>query len=116
MTYPWKTMSPKDSIHLIRLTMLSDLHIRSLHNLYQPLLGKDAVSLFMTLKETLDQTSEKDVMLSDLLVQLDSGVKEFYEARIRLEAYGLIRVYVHDSDSTRSAIGLSCPMLPEQFF
>ncbi|GAA0475779.1 DnaD domain protein [Alkalibacterium sp. s-m-22] len=116
MTYPWKTMSPKDSVHLIRLMMLSDLHIKALHNLYQPLLGKDAVSLFMTLKETLDQTIEKDVMLSDLLVQLDCGVKEFYEARIRLEAYGLIRVYVHDSDSTRLAIGLSCPMLPEQFF
>lgn len=116
MEYPWKNISPKDTVNLMKFTFISDLHMRSLISLYQPLVGKEAVSLYLILKEYLDQTVDQETMLSDILAQLNCGVKDYYQARIKLEAYGLIRVFKHQSDDSNYALGLEAPMTPYSFF
>lgn len=116
MNYPWKTISPKDTISIMKFTILSDLHLSSLISLYQPLVGKEAVSLYLILKEYLSQSIQKEMRLSDILTQLNCGVKEYYQARIKLEAYGLIRVFKNKSDESSYALALEAPMNPQQFF
>ncbi|MTE24957.1 Replication initiation and membrane attachment protein, partial [Microbacterium sp. ZXX196] len=45
------------------------------------------------------------------------GLKDIYEARLKLEGIGLLKVYVNKDEETRSFIyELLPPLTPEQFF
>ncbi|MCC5895147.1 MAG: DnaD domain protein [Alkalibacterium sp.] len=116
MNYPWQTISPKDTVTLMKFTILSDVHVKSLVSLYHPLIGHEAMSLYLVMKEYLDQSVKVEMMLSDILIQLNCGVKDYYQARIKLEAYGLLRVFKHTSDESSYALALEAPMNPHQFF
>lgn len=116
MSYPWKSISPKDSLYLLKSSVLTDNHTRTLISLYQPLVGREATSLYLLMKEYLAECTDKEVVLADLLAQLSLDVKGYYTARIKLEAYGLIRLYKHKDNETQYALSLQSPLSPEQFF
>lgn len=116
MSYPWKSISPKDSLLIIKSAILTDSHTRTIISLYQPLIGREAVSLYLLMKEYLAETTDKEVVLADLLAQLSIDVQGYYAARIKLEAYGLIKVFRQKENETTYAISLQSPLSPEQFF
>lgn len=116
MNYPWKHISPKDTLQVTQSTILSNLDSRIIASLYQPLAGVQAISLYMLLKETSETCFKADLMLSDVLTQLNIGIKEFYEARIRLEAYGLLKVYQHTQHEDAYVLFLQPPLSAEGFF
>lgn len=116
MSYPWKSINPKDSLRLIKKAVLSESHTKTVLSLYQPLIGRDATSLYLLMKEYLAETTDKEVVLSDILAQLSIGVQDYYTARIRLEAYGLIKVYRHSKEDRQYVLSLQSPLSPEQFF
>lgn len=116
MNYPWKHISPKDTLQVAKSTILSNVDSRIILTLYQPLAGIHATSLYMLLKETIDETHKAEMMVSDILAQLNIGVKEFYEARVRLEAYGLLKVYQHTEDDDSYLILLQPPSSAKDFF
>jgi len=116
MSYPWKHLRPKDSLILTKTTVLSDLDVSTVASLYQPLMGVQAASLYLLVKEYLDVSDVKELPLSDILTQLDIGLREYYEARIKLEAYGLMKVYVHTETENAYLLNLEAPLHPSQFF
>lgn len=116
MSYPWKSISPKDSLRLIKNAIFSDSHTSTVISLYQPLIGREAVSLYLLMKEYLAETTDKEVVLADILAQLSIDVQGYYTARIKLEAYGLVKVYKHKTDETHYGLVIQSPLTPQQFF
>ncbi len=116
MNYPWKEISPRDTLQISQSRLLSDLDKRTVVSLYQPLTSIQAVSLYFLMNEYVVTHSSPVVFLSDILSQLDIGIKEFYEARIKLEAYGLLNVFQHSENRHDYKIAIEAPMTPEQFF
>ena len=116
MSYPWKNLRPKDTLVLSKSSVLSDLNVSCILSLYQPLMGIQAGSLYLLIKEYLNTRDEKEVTLSDIMTQLDMGIKDYYEARIRLEAYGLLKVYSHREKKDTQLLILEAPLHPVHFF
>ncbi|MER2063040.1 MAG: DnaD domain protein [Alkalibacterium sp.] len=116
MSYPWKNLRPKDSLTLTKTAILSDLDVSTVASLYQPLIGVQAGSLYILIKEYLDVAEVKELSRSDVLTQLDMGVRDYYEARTKLEAYGLLKVYVHTEKENTYLLSLEAPLHPKQFF
>lgn len=116
MNYPWKEISPRDTLQLSQSAILSDLDKRTVVSLYQPLISGTAVNLYLLLNEYVMTNASPVIFLTDLLSQLDVGIKEFYEARIKLEAYGLLKVYQHSENRHDYKIGIEAPMTPKRFF
>ncbi|MCR8969450.1 DnaD domain protein [Facklamia sp. 7083-14-GEN3] len=102
---------------------LSFQQLQCLTQLYQPIIGTDAVGLYLTLahqpREKLNWTYR--MMHSRLLPILNMGIGDFNQARIHLEAVNLIRTYrdekSHD-DYTRQTIfyEMQMPLSVEHFF
>ncbi len=116
MNYPWKNLSPKDTLMLTRSSILSDLNVSTILSLYQPLMGTQATSLYLHIKEYVSMQNEKELALSDIITQLDFGLKEYYEARIKLEAYGLLKVFKQKNNDAHSLFVLEAPLHPVNFF
>lgn len=96
---------------------LTDYDRQVLLDLYQPLLGSNALSLYQLLwnqRQTL--VSERN-QHSQLLNLLDIDAPHFYQARIKLEAVALMHTF-----STKDALGqyliyqLHEPLRPQEFF
>ncbi|GEK91437.1 replication initiation and membrane attachment family protein [Alkalibacterium kapii] len=116
MSYPWKNLSPKDTLILTRSEIISDLDVSTVLSLYQPLMGLKAASLYLAIKEILSASESKELPLSDILSHIDLGIREYYEARIKLEAYGLVKVYRHRENEEAYLIIIESPLTPKQFF
>lgn len=118
MSYPWKNLSPKDGYTVRQISLLSDVDQRIVTALYQPLIGLSAYSLYMVLTEesrsAAGQRQEK--LTAELLSSLDIGVAEFYQARIRLEAVGLLRTYKKKSEEQVYVYELHPPLSASDFF
>ncbi len=84
--------------------------------LYQPLIGVDAFSLYMTLWSLLDRKKLKSAKYynSKLCDMLDITIDELFAARTRLEAIGLLDVYASE-DNTRLLYELKAPLTAESF-
>src|SRR5690625_2182946 len=93
---------------------------KSLTHLYQPLIGLEAIMLYQTLLHEIDlQTHDKPVMQTHhtLMNYLDLPLDTIYEARLKLEAIGLLKTYEHQSNGHRAYIYiLQSPYAPEHFF
>lgn len=96
---------------------LTDYDRRVLMDLYQPLVGSDAISLYQLL------WNQRQVLLSErkqhaqLLNLLDIDTQHLYQARIKLEAVALLHTF-----STKDTLGsyliyqLHAPLSPQKFF
>lgn len=83
--------------------------------MYQPLIGSDAISLYLTLWAEAEGAAG-DATHYHLMNTLGKPVKAVFESRIQLEAIGLMRTYRKDADG-RSFIYELCPPLdPKTFF
>ena len=94
-----------------------DRHI--LTDLYLPILGTEAFSLYLLLWEKLPN---KEVITqrkshSELMSLLGIDLKRFYEARIKAEALGLIRTFEKKDDlGSYYVYQLFEPLSPDDFF
>ncbi|CQR48098.1 Replication initiation and membrane attachment protein [Paraliobacillus sp. PM-2] len=94
-------------------------HLQSLMQLYQPLIGVHAVSLFMTLLSQYESSPNKqDPYTHHSLMQfVNLSLPEIYQARQKLEAIGLLETYQLDNDNeTIFTYQLMMPCTPLQFF
>ncbi len=94
-------MKPSPSQIQIKVYGLSDLshvHVHTLSLLYQPIIGKEAFSLYMTLHALLDKTSLRSVMypLSFIMDALKLSETQFISSRKSLEAIGLLDTHYGD--------------------
>ena len=118
MSYPWKSLSPKDGFIVRQQTLLSDIDQKLLTFLYQPIIGPVAYSLFMTLWTEVEEESywSETLLHSELLSLLNIGIPDFYQARVKLEAIGLIKTYLQTDPEKKYIYELYQPQDSESFF
>ena len=86
-------IKPNTQFELCVTQMMTSEELQILTLLYQPIIGPQAVSLYMTLT-MLGSKSQSSVFLHHLLVQvLNIKIEELLELRYKLEAVGLVQVY-----------------------
>lgn len=118
MSYPWKNLDPKDTLQIVSNQWITEVDVHVLTSLYKPIMKQPAYGLYMTLKSfiELNKSNKDKLMLSLLISELDIGIPEFYQARIRLEALGLLETHRHVSDSDMYVYQLNKPLNPKEFF
>ncbi|WP_377888215.1 replication initiation and membrane attachment family protein [Alkalihalobacillus sp. R86527] len=115
----WKELLPVDTFQVEAAGLLHEYDRKILTLLYQPLIGAEAYSLYMTLWSTYEhQVSSPSTMTHhSLKVMMRWDLKKVLEERKKLEGIGLIKVYLKKGDDPRHfAYELHPPLTPERFF
>ncbi|QDP40828.1 replication initiation and membrane attachment family protein [Radiobacillus deserti] len=97
---------------------LSTEHLQALTHLYQPLVGLDAVGLYLTLSNDLSiSNDEEQATHHALMTYLGMPLDRIYTARLRLEAIGLLRTWKNeDIDELASyQYQIQLPFTPRNF-
>lgn len=113
------TLLPADNYVVVNKTILTGNDKVNLINLYEPIIGPLAISLYLTLWSDLDRT----LTFSDsynhhhLMTFLKSNLNDIKEARSALEALGLIKTYYKEGDNINYYIyELYSPISAYEFF
>ncbi|QHS22977.1 helicase DnaB [Virgibacillus sp. MSP4-1] len=92
-----KSLLPNDRYYTKLQTSCHEDYVLALTHLYQPLIGIQAVSIYLTMvseaRMNRDCSTHHHIM-NTVNIDLD----DFYEARIKLEAIGLLKTYMADTD------------------
>lgn len=112
------TLLPADRYVVVNKSILSDTDRSIIINLYEPLLGSLAVSLYFTLWNDLGTLNliSRDLIHHHLMVVLKSGIGSIKLARESLEAFGLLKAYVKNGDVNDYVYELYSPLTPQEFF
>lgn len=105
-------------IYQVRSSYMLDLTgYKTLLQLYQPLIGMEATSLYLTLHSELDQmTLTKSPSLISRLCKISGfSLSLLYDAFNKLEAIGLVCSYVKQSNDNRYLFDLKMPLSPQEF-
>ena len=109
------SLKPNTTFDLSPIQMMTSEEIQVLTLLYQPIIGPQAVSLFTTLN-TLALKKQEQSLTNHLLLQLlNTNIEEFLEWRYKLEAVGLVSVYITE-ESHHITYVLKRPMKARAFF
>ena len=86
---------PNQGFKVRRQAQLSYLQTQSLTQLYQPIIGGQALSLYLTLHSLpmSDGLWSNQMLHAQILETLNTGINRVDQARIRLEAIGLLKTY-----------------------
>lgn len=118
MTRPTQ-YTPQSDYLATRAQLLGETSQRVLVYLYQPLIGAVASALYQTLWTQVKahpQFTRDRQPHSKLLQTLGCDMEGLYEARIRLEAVGLIRTYTQVDTSRHYVYELYAPLAADKFF
>lgn len=111
----YKELQPADLYRIRMPYPFSNYDRQLLTLLYQPMVGSDAISLYLTLWADGEMRPEDSTHYT-LMNTLGKPVKAIFESRIQLEAIGLLRTFRKDGED-RSFIYELCPPLdPKTFF
>lgn len=108
---------PADTFIVVNKTILCDNDRKLLTLLYQPIIGSQAISLYYTLWAYLDKTELmsnewthhhilRDMMISNL---------EFCDAKVKLEAIGLMKTYLKKNNINNYIYELYSPLNASEF-
>ncbi|AJG48908.1 replicative DNA helicase [Bacillus anthracis str. Turkey32] len=114
----WMELLPIDRYKVSAKGLLHNYDRKVLTMLYQPLIGSRAFSLYMTLWGELEQDRVfgKENTHHSLMVTMQMQLPEVYEERVKLEAIGLLKVYIKKEKDIRMFIyELQPPLSPKQF-
>lgn len=114
--YPWQEIDPKDFVFIESNTDLTMQDIRILTKLYKPIIGNAAYAFYQSLFSELDfKANQKMTTISKLIRKMDIGIAEFYQARIRLEALGLVKNYRSKDEDKKYIYELISPLSVRHF-
>ena len=118
MSYPWQNISPKDAFRASQTNLISDVDRKILTQLYQPIIGPQAFSLYLTLLAEIPQESywSKELLHTELLALSNSGIQEFYQARVKLEGIGLLKTFLVNEPEKQYLYELQQPLSSHAFF
>ncbi|NEW62869.1 hypothetical protein GMA11_05630 [Granulicatella sp. zg-ZJ] len=112
MTYLGKDISPRDYIFIQKLNTITDIDKQVVLSLYQPIIGASATALYLFLVNCPQRIQHKTIF--DML---HFGTQILYDARIRLEAIGLLKTYITQVEQQDKYIYEVCtPVSPKTFF
>ena len=112
------TLLPADRYVVVNKSILSDTDRSIIINLYEPLVGALAVSLYFTLWNDLNTSTfmSTDLIHHHLMVVLKCGISSIKTARESLEAFGLLKSYVKCGSINDYIYELYSPLTPSEFF
>ena len=113
------TLLPADIYKVINKTILTDYDKKVIINLYQPIIGPMAVSLYLTLISDLNINNNLNITYSHhhLMISLKSGLDVIKQARSALESVGLIKTLVKvDENLNNYVYEIYSPLTPNDFF
>jgi len=113
----YKELQPVDSYKIQLSHPFSDYDRQLLTLFYQPLIGPSAMSLFMTLWADVERGDDQEYNHYHLMNILTMPLEPVFEARISLEAIGLLRTFVkRDGDARMYIYELLSPLEAKEFF
>ncbi|MBR1377205.1 MAG: DnaD domain protein [Bacilli bacterium] len=110
---------PADIFVVVNRTILHDYDHKILTMLYQPIIGSISISLYLTLWSYLDkyEISSNTLTHHNLMRSMNINVDKIAEARESLEAIGLLKTYLKESEDTNSYVyELYSPLKISDFF
>ncbi|UOR11964.1 replication initiation and membrane attachment family protein [Halobacillus amylolyticus] len=109
---------PVDGFTIIRTGAAPRSDHWALSHLYQPLVGKLAISLYQFLVSEYETYNQVGVQSHHALMSfLSAPLDRIYKARQKLEALGLLRTYLSKKDDTTVYLyEIRPPFSPEEFF
>ena len=116
MVHLFKELQPTDHFRITLPNVLSTNERQLLTLFYQPLTGAEPISLYLTLWAEGEHASD-EMNHYYLMNVLSMSIKEVFEARIALEAIGLLRSYRKTvGDSRQFVYELLQPLDANSFF
>ncbi len=111
------TTLPADTFIVSNKTVLNNNDLSILLNLYQPLVGNDSISLYYTLWSYLDKTEliSNEWTHHHLLTNMQITIAEIDDARVKLEAIGLLKTYLKSDNVNSYIYELYSPMSASEF-
>jgi len=119
MELHWKEIIPGDQYIVSIDGPMNEGDEKVLSFLYQPLIGPVCISLYFTLRNQVEQNRLSTEPISHYYIMnlMDMSLSEFFVARQKLEAIGLLDTYVKKGEDFRLFIyELKPPLSPFQFF
>lgn len=109
---------PVDGYFVRLYEVLPENYFQSLSHLYQPLIGPEATMLYQTLYNEITLQDDIEPQTHHTLMNYTTlPLDRIYEARLKLEAIGLMKTYKQLEDgATRYTYELQCPYDPASFF
>lgn len=115
MVHLFKELQPADHFKITLPNILSTNERQILTLFYQPLTGAEPISLYLTLWAEGEHGTE-EMTHYYLMNVLSMSIKEIFEARIALEAIGLLRTYRKVTEDARQFIYELVPPLDANNF
>ncbi len=111
------TLLPADTFIVINKTILNDYDNKVLRLLYQPIIGYEAVSLFLTFQSYLDKENIMSLELTHhhLVNNLKMSLDELLTSREKLEAIGLLKTYLKKGSVNNYIYELYSPIEAKEF-
>lgn len=110
-------LAPADKYIINNKGIITDSDIKVLVNLYQPIIGSTAISLYLTLLNDLDK---KDISVSfnhhHLMTLMQLKLDTIKEARDKLEGIGLLKTYFKQGEIDEYLYVLYSPLSAYEFF
>lgn len=119
MTNNWKEIQPKNIFQVTLSYPLSNQEQEILTLLYQPIVGAEAFSLYLTLmSEVAEAGISESLFHSDLITMMDMSINQIRSARNKLEGIGLLTTLVKADTELGSHFlyRLNHPESAERFF
>lgn len=110
---------PADIYTVVNSTILTEIDKKIIINLYEPIIGSQAVSLYLTLWSDLDRLEiiSKNYTHHHLMTILKTRLEDILQARKALEAVGLLKTFLKENDNINEYIyELYSPLSAYEFF
>ena len=111
-------LEPADKYFIYNKGIITSEKIRILTNLYQPIIGYTAISLYLTFYNDLNNKSQESLeythhhLMTNMQLKLDSII----DARRKLEGIGLLKTYLKRGEIDNYVYILYSPLSSYEFF
>ena len=108
---------PADSYIVVNKSIITEQDKKILVDLYQPIIGNKAISLYLTLLNDLDKNSviTEEFTHHHLLSVMQTSLEDISKTRERLEAVGLLKTYLKKGPVNNYVYVLYSPISASEF-
>ena len=108
---------PADTYIVVNKSVITELDKKIINMLYQPIIGYQAVSLYLTLLSDLDKKEDISIELTHyhLMTNMQLKLDEILSSREKLEAVGLLKTYYKEDHINTYIYELYSPVTPNEF-
>ena len=114
----YSNLAPADNYTIYNKGIITDEKIKILTNLYQPIIGYTAVSLYLTFYNDLNkkEVESRKYTHHHLMTSMQLKLDSILDARYKLEGIGLLKTYIKEGDIDEYLYILYSPLSAYEFF